>query len=139
VITVSVVTVAVLAVLGAVYLVVDALGGDSAPSPGQQAGVTPAVTGAPPSGVRLRDDLTTITVSWADPSAGTVPFVVAGGRAGQPLGALATVERGRTTYTVNGLNSRVDYCFTVLAVYAADSYATSGQACTDRTATDPPR
>jgi hypothetical protein len=62
---------------------------------------------------------------------------VAGGQAGQKLGALATLDPGKTQYTVNGLNPRVNYCFTVLAVYSADTYATSGQICTTRSATSP--
>ncbi len=75
--------------------------------------------------------------SWADPSAGTVPFIVAGGRSGQTLGALASVDAGRTSYTVNGLSPEVDYCFTVLAVYGTDRYATSGQVCTHRASASP--
>ncbi|MCM0678315.1 fibronectin type III domain-containing protein, partial [Micromonospora phytophila] len=92
----------------------------------------PASTGPPPGGLKLRDDAATITLSWTDPTGGGVPFMVAGGRAGQALGVMATVDPGQITYTVNGLNSRVDYCFTVLAVYSTDSFATSGQVCTDR-------
>ena len=58
-------------------------------------------------------------------------------RARNPLGALATLDPGKTQYTVNGLNPRVNYCFTVLAVYSTDTYATSGQICTSRPATSP--
>ncbi|MEU7575773.1 fibronectin type III domain-containing protein [Micromonospora sp. NPDC049240] len=112
---------------GAVWLNRDAA--PPAPSPGA---VKPKVTGPPPGDLRLRDDTTTITVTWTDPTDGGVPFVVAGGRAGQKLGVMATVDAGQTRYTVNGLSARLDYCFTVLAVYSTDSYATSGQVCTDR-------
>jgi hypothetical protein len=92
----------------------------------------PSATRPPPGGLRLRDDSATITLTWTDPTGGAVPFMVAGGRAGQKLGVMATVDPGQTSYTVNGLNSRVDYCFTVLAVYSTDSFATSGQVCTER-------
>ncbi|WP_431932307.1 hypothetical protein [Micromonospora sp. RP3T] len=112
---------------GAVWLNRDAA--PPAPAPGA---VKPKVTGPPPGDLRLRDDTTTITVTWTDPTDGGVPFVVAGGRAGQKLGVMATVDAGQTRYTVNGLSARLDYCFTVLAVYSTDSYATSGQVCTDR-------
>ncbi|MEV0001489.1 fibronectin type III domain-containing protein [Micromonospora sp. NPDC050980] len=106
-----------------------------APAPGA---VKPKVTGPPPGDLRLRDDTTTITVTWTDPTNGGVPFVVAGGRAGQKLGVMATVDAGQTRYTVNGLSAKLDYCFTVLAVYSTDAYATSGQVCTDREGSGPP-
>ncbi|MFE9205418.1 hypothetical protein [Micromonospora sp. NPDC007230] len=99
----------------------------SGPSPGK-----PKVSGPPPGDLRLQDEATTITVTWTDPTDGGVPFVVAGGRAGQKLGVMATVDPGETRYTVNGLSAKLDYCFTVLAVYSTDTYATSGQVCTDR-------
>ncbi|SCF04887.1 fibronectin type III domain-containing protein [Micromonospora chokoriensis] len=97
----------------------------------------PTAAGPPPGDLKLRDDSTTITLTWTDPSGGAVPFMVAAGRAGQALGVMATVDPGRTSYTVNGLNSRVDHCFTVLAVYSTDSFATSGQVCTARERTAP--
>lgn len=86
----------------------------------------------PPTGVRLTDDRTAITINWTDPTAGTVPFILASGRSGQQLGALATVAPGTTTFTVNGLNPEADYCFAVLAVYSADEYVPSDQVCTTR-------
>lgn len=129
--------VAVVAVagLGAVVLTRD----DPPPTGSAPTAAAPAPTaaGLPPGDLKLRDDSTTITLTWTDPTGGAVPFMVAAGRAGQALGVIATVDPGRTTYTVNGLNSRVDHCFTVLAVYSTDSFATSGQVCTarERTAT----
>ena len=66
-----------------------------------------------------------------------MPFIVAGGRAGQSLSAMATVNAGETSYTINGLSPRLDYCFTVLAVYSVDQYATSGQVCTARSTPTP--
>ena len=108
-----------------------------APAPGPTR-AQPKVTGAPPADLKLRDDGTTITITWTDPTNGGVPFMVAGGRTGQRLGVLATVDPGQTSYTVNGLNARLDYCFTVLAVYSTDTFATSGQVCTDREGGRPP-
>jgi hypothetical protein len=115
--------------VGAVVLNRDA---PSEPGPAPTGGVKPKVSGPPPGELKLRDDSATITVTWTDPSDGGVPFVVAGGQAGQKLGVMATVDPGTTKYTVNGLNPKLDYCFTVLAVYSTDTYATSGQVCTDR-------
>ncbi|ATO18179.1 hypothetical protein CO540_29855 [Micromonospora sp. WMMA2032] len=132
-------TVLALLVGGAVLAVVVAVGAgavwlnrDAAPPAPAPSAPKPKVTGPPPTDLRLRDDTTTITVTWTDPTSGGVPFVVAGGQAGQKLGVMATVDAGQTRYTVNGLSARLDYCFTVLAVYSTDSYATSGQVCTDR-------
>ncbi|MEV1147911.1 fibronectin type III domain-containing protein, partial [Micromonospora sp. NPDC049799] len=107
----------------------------AAPVATAAAGVTP---GPGPGDLALRDDAATVTLTWDDPSGGAVPFMVAGGRAGQALGVLATVDPGRTSWTVNGLNSRVDYCFTVVAVYSTDVVATSAQVCTEREGTAAP-
>jgi hypothetical protein len=139
------VVVAVLAVAALVGVGVLVLSREAAPPPAGPAS-PPAVTattaspnaaGPPPGDLTLRDDSATITLSWTDPTGGGVSFMVAGGRAGQKLGVMATVDPGRTSYTVNGLNSRVDYCFTVLAVYSTDSFATSGQVCTERESDTP--
>ncbi|MFB9547538.1 fibronectin type III domain-containing protein [Micromonospora sagamiensis] len=136
VVLVAVAVVVVLAVLaGAALLVVNVVQDRTAPNPAVPSTTTaptPTQTFEPPGDLRLRDDITSITLSWTDPSGGVVPFVVAGGRAGLQLGAMATLDPGRTSWTVNGLNPRVDYCFTVLAVYSTESYATSGQVCTTR-------
>ncbi|TDB71742.1 hypothetical protein E1165_22135 [Micromonospora sp. KC723] len=128
-VVVGVLVVAVAGLVGAV-----ALGGDAA-TPGPVDDPSPAApraTGAPPGNLTLRDDETSVTINWSDPTSGGVPFMVAGGRAGKSLGVMATVDPGQTSYTVNGLSAAVDYCFTVLAVYSTDAFATSGQVCTDR-------
>ncbi|PYC76131.1 hypothetical protein C7C45_01130 [Micromonospora arborensis] len=109
----------------------------AAPTAAGPTAAGPTAAGPPPGDLKLRDDLTTITLTWTDPSGGAVPFMVAAGRAGQPLGVMATVDPGKTSYTVNGLNSRVDHCFTVLAVYSTDTFATSAQVCTARERTTP--
>ncbi|MFI2650705.1 fibronectin type III domain-containing protein [Micromonospora fulviviridis] len=124
------VVVAVAAVVGVGAVL---LNRDPAPPPAPApTAAKPKASGPPPGDLRLQDNTTTITVTWADPTGGGVPFVVAGGRAGQKLGVMATVDAGQTRYTVNGLSPKLDYCFTVLAVYSTDAYATSGQVCTDR-------
>ncbi|MEU5827118.1 fibronectin type III domain-containing protein [Micromonospora tulbaghiae] len=126
---------AVLAVVAVVGVGAVLLNREAAPPPAPapaSGSASPKVAGPPPGDLKLRDDTTTVTVTWTDPTNGGVPFVVAGGRAGQKLGVMATVDAGQTRYTVNGLSAKLDYCFTVLAVYSTDSYATSGQVCTDR-------
>jgi hypothetical protein len=95
---------------------------------------TPA-SGAPRD-LKLRDDGASVTLTWTDPSAGTVPFIVAGGRQGA-LRQLQTMQPGTTTYTLNGLNPKLDYCFTVAAVYDTSRVELSDLACTKRASTSP--
>ncbi|MFV2104206.1 tetratricopeptide repeat protein [Micromonospora sp. LOL_024] len=132
VVAVAAVVVAVAAVIGVGLLILDRRSAAPAtPEP------SAAQVGPSPGDLAMRDDSTTITLTWSDPSDGLVPFMVAGGRAGKPLNMMATVEPGRNSYTVNGLSSQVDYCFAVLAVYDTDRFATSTQVCTAREAGTP--
>jgi hypothetical protein len=91
----------------------------------------------PPRDLKLRDEGTTITVTWTDPSAGTVPFIVAGGRSGTALKPLGSVESGRTTFQINGLSSSADFCFLVAAVYSGEHTVPSSPACTTRATASP--
>ena len=89
----------------------------------------------PPTGVTLKDDGGSITLTWLDPSDGQVPFIVAGGRLGALSAPLETVPAGRTTSTIYGLNDRYDYCFTVAAVWSSDMIVPSMRTCTHRLST----
>jgi hypothetical protein len=82
--------------------------------------------------VRLRDDGGTVTLTWADPSHGTVPFFVEVGKPGAQLQLYGTLPQGETTYRVVGLNPRLDYCFSVIAVYGTNVVAPSNLVCTQR-------
>ncbi|HEV7711713.1 MAG TPA: fibronectin type III domain-containing protein, partial [Asanoa sp.] len=93
----------------------------------------PALGGEPPTDLAVREDGDALLLTWSDPTAGTVPFIVAAGKAGTQLRAMGPVEPGVTRYLANGLATDSDYCFTVVAVYSTDRYATSGQVCTHRT------
>ncbi|MFY1637913.1 tetratricopeptide repeat protein [Solwaraspora sp. WMMB335] len=108
--------------------------GTTAPVTRQEPDVdpTPTTLGEPPANLRITDDRTAVTITWTDPTAGTVPFVVASGRHGQQLGALTTIDPGQTTFTVNGLNPELDYCFAILAAYSTNEYSSSDQVCTQR-------
>ncbi len=86
-----------------------------------------------PTGVRLRDEGGTITLTWEDQSGGTTPFIVSVARAGEQARPFANLPVGRTSYTVNGLNPRLEYCFTVVAVYSTENFAVSELVCTKRT------
>ena len=101
--------------------------------PTGQAAQSGAAAGNPkaPGALKLRDDKTSITLTWTDPSKGSVPFIVAGGQQGA-LRQLQVLAAGATTYTLNGLNPKLDYCFTVAAIYGTDSVALSDLACTQR-------
>ncbi|MFV2107175.1 tetratricopeptide repeat protein [Micromonospora sp. LOL_015] len=126
---------AVVVVIVGVTVLLD--GRATTPTGPERPGSDPTAVGDPPTALRLTDDTTAVTLTWSDPTAGTVPFIVASGRSGQQLGALATVNPGQTVFTVNGLNPELDYCFAVLAVYSADEYVPSDQVCTDRRTADP--
>ncbi|MFV2020221.1 tetratricopeptide repeat protein [Micromonospora sp. LOL_023] len=130
----AVIAAVVVVIVGATVLLDRPGPSATVPATGPTQGARPG--GDPPGGLRLTDDGTAVTLSWADPTAGTVPFMVASGREGQQLAALATVNPGRTVFTVNGLNPELDYCFAVLAVYSADEYAPSDQVCTQRRESD---
>jgi hypothetical protein len=89
----------------------------------------------PPGEVNLRDNGDSVTLTWKDPDAGTLPFIVSGGRAGEQSHPYPPLPAGQTTFTINGLNASVDYCFTVVAVYTTDEFAPSNLVCTRREAT----
>jgi hypothetical protein len=107
-----------------------------APAPPAQAqqSPTPAVSASAPSGLKLRDDGDTVTLTWTDPSAGTVPFFVEVGQAGTQLKLYGRLSPGETSYPVVGLNPKLDYCFSVVAVYSSTLLAPSSLVCTRRTA-----
>jgi hypothetical protein len=91
--------------------------------------------GLPPGQVVMKDDGYSVTLSWLDPSAGSVPFLVTGGRVGEPPTPVASVAPGHTTQTLYGLNPKYDYCYTVAAVWSTDLVQPSPQVCTKRAST----
>lgn len=106
--------------------------GATAPS----SGVT--TPGAAPTDVKLRDDGGTVTLTWTDPSSGTVPFFVEVGRPGAQLQLYSTLPQGETKYRVVGLNPHLDYCFSVIAVYGTNVVAPSNLVCTQRAGNSAP-
>jgi len=113
----------------------------SAAAPSNATTPTPAPTvpsaavPSKPTGVRVRDDGASVTLTWRDPTDGTVTFVVAGSRKGTASAPMQTVPAGRTKATIYGLNPKFDYCFTVAAVYSTELVAPSSRVCTDRSST----
>jgi hypothetical protein len=101
---------------------------------GQQPASPPSVrpSDGAPTGVRLRDEGTSITVSWRDPSDGKAPFIVAVGHPGEQVRPYSQVPPGQTSVTVYGLNPGLDYCVTVAAVYSTETFPISDLVCTQR-------
>jgi hypothetical protein len=134
----ALVLVAAMALLGggiAAYLVLHGPGGRG-PTPGPSASPT-AETLEPPRDLKLRDEGTSITLTWTDPSGGTVPFIVAGGRSAAAAKSIGTVESGKTTFRLDGLSPTADFCFLVAAVYSGNNTVLSAPACTTRNTTTP--
>lgn len=92
----------------------------------------PTLGGPAPTDVQLAADRSTITVTWADPSDGKTTFVVEMARPGEVMKAVGHVGPGQTSYRMEGLNDRLDYCFTVVAVYGTNTFSPSPQTCTTR-------
>lgn len=137
--TVAAMIAAAAAVVAAGFVAVQVIftgGGGGEPTP---PAVTegPRLAGEPPTDLKLRVDGTAITVTWKDPTDGRVPFIVAGAQAGRQHKAMLNVSPGDTSATINGLNPRLGYCFTVLAVYSTEEFAASGQVCTERSSPTP--
>ena len=93
--------------------------------------ITASAQGAPRN-VRLADRGTSVTLTWADPAAGTVPFLVVGSGPGGERLETQQVDRGGTSVTFSGLERNRNYCFVVGAVYAVDRVATAAEVCTRR-------
>jgi hypothetical protein len=107
------------------------LAGD--PVTGTSTEPTPTVEAPPaPTGIRLNDRGDTVTVSWADPSGGQVPFVVSVGIEDNALFIVESVPAGQTTVTIYATNPNFQYCFTVAAVWSADLVRESERTCTTR-------
>jgi hypothetical protein len=107
--------------------------GGASPTPAPT--VPSAAVPSKPADVKIKDDGATVTLTWRDPTDGTVTFVVAGSRKGTTSAPMQSVPAGRTKATIYGLNPKFDYCFTVAAVYSAELVAPSSRVCTDRLST----
>jgi hypothetical protein len=106
--------------------------------PDNPPGTAPVEPAGAPTGLELHDAGSSITLTWTDPSQGTVSFIVAGGQDGSGIRPLHTLLPGATTHTVHGLNPRLNYCFTVAAVYDTNRVAVSDLVCTRRNTTPTP-
>jgi hypothetical protein len=127
--------------IGGIVVAVQLLSGGGFTAPGPVSRASDAASPTPsapatspgPTAVELTDHGGSVTLRWADPSHGQVPFLISGGRDGNALLVLASVPAGQNTTTIYGLNENFDYCFTVAAVWSADLTQESIRTCTDRT------
>ncbi|MFG1777688.1 hypothetical protein ACGFIR_14285 [Micromonospora sp. NPDC049051] len=106
-------------------------GPSSLPDAAQLAESAPVVT-------NMQDERVTVTLTFADRSAGKAPFYVIGGPVGLPPTTLAEAPKGATSVRINAVNPEVDYCFVVVAVLSVDQVASSVQVCTTRFGTAKP-
>jgi hypothetical protein len=123
---------AVIAVVALVFVLASRSGG-----PAEGESDVPTLEGPPPSDVQLRDSGSGIEIRWQDPSNGTVSFMIAMGHPKEELKPITTLGPGQTSYELGGLNPSLNYCFTVIAVYRSDQFATSPQTCTSRASATP--
>jgi hypothetical protein len=87
-----------------------------------------------PRDVILRDEGTSITVTWTDPTNGTGAVLIALTKAGQPAGPLSNLPPGTHEHRITGLDPAADYCVRIAIVYAQDTMAQATEVCTHRVA-----
>ena len=96
-------------------------------------GTTDVSSMNPPTDLKLvSDDDKGVTLTWVDPSPGTLTFIVFGARKGAAMELMQTLDPGHTTATISGLNPTQNYCFTVGALYSIDKVPKSNEVCTAR-------
>jgi Tetratricopeptide repeat len=91
-----------------------------------------AVTRGAPRNVVLRDDGTSVTVTWSDPTDGSGTVLLSVGKAGKPAGPVRTLPPGTHEERVAGLDPAVDYCVVLAVAYVDDPVAPATQVCTHR-------
>jgi hypothetical protein len=92
----------------------------------------PTLAGRAPTDVKLHDLGSEVEITWTDPSPGQVSFILVWGHPGEQLKPLVTLGPGTTSYSAGGLNTKLNYCFSVSAVYGTDKFAPSSESCTSR-------
>ncbi|MBB5869163.1 hypothetical protein F4553_002542 [Allocatelliglobosispora scoriae] len=122
---------AVVAAGVAVVVMLSGSGGTPAATPTTGAAQTRELN--PPTGVAIVDNGDAITITWTDPG-GTNGFAVMMGPNEKEL-RLSTQNLGVvSTKTINGLNTKFNYCIQIIAIYSAsDQPVRSETVCTKRT------
>ncbi|MDS1270221.1 serine/threonine-protein kinase [Lipingzhangella sp. LS1_29] len=91
-----------------------------------------ADTDQAPSGVDLDDGGISVRLSWTDNTSGEDAHHVVGGPEDQPVASMARADPGENRVEIIGLNTEVDYCFTVVALVDPETTAPGPQVCTER-------
>lgn len=104
----------------------------SVPPPSARASVRPSNAAVAPTGVTLRDNRDSVSLTWRYPKGSEGPVLISGGRTGQEQRAFQQLPAGTTDYVVYGLNRQNNYCFSVAVVYTVDQVAASEAVCTKR-------
>ena len=86
----------------------------------------------PPTGVKLTDTRTAVTLSWVYPAGANGQVVLSAGRPGQPRRTFQTLPAGTSRFTVYGLAQDTNYCFGVGVAYSASVVKTAPAVCTAR-------
>jgi hypothetical protein len=110
----------------------DATVGSHPPDPATAGSRSAADPHAAPQDVLLRDDGTSVTITWSDPSGGTGGVLVSVSRAGVPAGPPQTLPPGTRQHRITGLDPQADYCVVLAVIYGRDTVAKAAQVCTKR-------
>jgi serine/threonine protein kinase len=131
--------------LGVIVVVALALSGGSSPQkPTTSAAAAPTPSGPivtprgdaqhAPGEVRITDSQLAVALSWQDRSDGKASYYVVGGPVGRTPTTLAELPAGGVKTEISGLNPKVNYCFTVLAILDVDQVGAAEPICTKRRA-----
>jgi hypothetical protein len=130
---------AVAFILGGLAGKPDAVAGGPATDPATPAPVATAtrfvtaVREGAPGNIKLQDNRTSVTLTWTDPTTThTVPVAISTRHSNGSFLPLVSADRGITTAKVEKLDPKVNYCFTLTAIYAADHFAAAAPVCTKR-------
>jgi hypothetical protein len=104
----------------------------AAPARSQVAPAPSTETRGAPRDVALKDDGTSITVTWSDPTGGTGAVLVSVAKAGQPTGPVRTLPPGTRVDVLTGLDPTADYCVVLAVAYADDVATPATRVCTQR-------
>jgi hypothetical protein len=93
-----------------------------------------AAAGPPgsPQQVTLRDNHTSVTLTWDYPAGSKSQVVISGGRTGQPATEFQRLPAGAADFQVYSLNEQLNYCFTVALRSTTGKLTASAPVCTAR-------
>jgi serine/threonine-protein kinase PknK len=105
----------------------------TAPTPNESTTLITGQSPGMPTDVKIAEDRgTSVTLTWTDPTAGTVSFVIVQkGSSGERFETKTTAP-ATLTVTFTGLDRAKNYCFTVGAVYTVTNVAVAPDICTRR-------